>query len=193
MLGQVLAGDLQRRLTQADGEQVLLALGADLGHVGERDGVEATPRALAVGLERCLVGDDRPVGVAQAVMHRGDRVEQVAEIAQIRARPVQLQRLEEVLQRLRVVAGMVMHDADEVQRPDLDDRRRATPGQVSRLEGQTERLVELTEPIGDAGEPIQRLGFARLIAVRARQNTGLLHQRPRPDEVVGLGRARLIE
>ena len=51
MLGKVLAGDLQRSLAQADREQVLLTLGADLGHVGERDGVEAS-RAGSCGWPR---------------------------------------------------------------------------------------------------------------------------------------------
>ena len=46
MLGKMLTGDLQRGLTEADCKQVLLALSANLGHVGEGDRVEAAPRTL---------------------------------------------------------------------------------------------------------------------------------------------------
>ena len=123
----------------------------------------------------------------QAVMHGGDRVEQVAEVGEIGGRAVDLQRLQQALERLRVVAGLMVDDADQVQRPDLDDGRGTAPGQVAGLERQPERLVELAELIGDAGQAIQRLGFAGLVAVRAGQNPGLLHQRSRPDQVVGLG------
>ena len=87
----------------------------------------------------------------------------------------------------------MMDDADEVQCPDFDDGRRAAAGQVPRLEGKTERFVELTELIGHAGESVQRLCFARLVAVRARQDACLLHQRTGPDEVVDLDGARLVE
>ena len=145
MLGKVLAGDLQRRLAQADREQVLLTLGAHLGHVGERDGIEAPTRALAVGLERGLVGDDGPVGVSQAVMDGGDGVEQVAEVGEIGGRAVDLQRLQQALERLGVVARLMVDDADEIQRPDLDDGCRTSPRQVACLEGKPERFVELPE------------------------------------------------
>ena len=98
--GHVLTGDLHRGLTEADGQQVLVALGAQLGHVGERDGDEASPRAAQVGLEGRLVRDDRPIGVADAVMNGGDGVEEIAEICQIVGRAVDLQCLQQALERL---------------------------------------------------------------------------------------------
>ena len=189
----MLAGDLQRSFAEADSEQVLLALGTNLGHVGQSDRVESTPWALSVGFERSLVRDDGPIGVAQAVVDRGNRVEQVAQIAEISRRTVDLQRLQQALERLRIVPRLMVNDADQIERPHLDDRRRATSSQVPRLEGKTKCFVELTELIRDAGKAVERLGLARLVAVRARQDTRLLHQRTRSDEVVGLDGSRLVQ
>jgi len=51
-------------------------VGANLGHVGKRDCVEVGPILALVGHQRGLVGDDCLVGVAQAVLNDGERVEQ---------------------------------------------------------------------------------------------------------------------
>ena len=148
------AGDLQRGLAQADREEVLLTLGADLGHVGEGDCVEPAPWAFAVGLECSLVGDNGSIGVAQAVVDRGNRVEQVAKVGEIGRGPVDLQRLQQAFESLRIVAGLMMNNADEVQRPNLDNRRRTAPRQISGFEREPKGFVELTELIRHAGKPI---------------------------------------
>ena len=176
VVGQVFARDLQRGFAKADGEKVLLTLGANLCHVGQRHGVEAAARALPVGLECGLVCHERAVGVAQTVMDRGDRVEQVAEVLEVGRRPVDLQSLQQAFEGLGVVACLMVDDADQVQGPHFDDRCRAPPRQVAGFEGEPERLVELPELVGHAGQAVERLGLALLVAVRTRQDPRLLHE-----------------
>ena len=169
-------GQHQGRFAQAHGEEVLLAVGAHLGHVGEGDGVEVGPALALVGHQRGLVGDDGAVGVLQAVLDDGERVEQQTLARTLTRRAVQLERGHRRGEGLGEAGGVVLHGGDEVERRHLGLHRATRVGQVAGFEGDGERLVVETGGICQLGEAVQSFGFRARIGLRAREHTGLLHQ-----------------
>jgi hypothetical protein len=172
----MLAGQFQSCLAEAHRQQILISLSANFGHVGQRNGVELRARVVTIGFQRCLVGDDGPVGVAHAVVNGGDGVEQVALIGEIIGGAMQFQRLEQILQCLGIVAGLVVNDADKRQRPHLDGHRTAVAGGITGFERETEGFIGMAEPVRHAGQAVQGFSFTCLIARRSGQHAGLLDQ-----------------
>ena len=192
-LGGVQAAELERRFAQADRQQVLVATGAHLGHVRQREHVVVGPVETLVGRERGLVGDQRTIGVAERVVDDRDGVQQVALVDPMVGEAVQLERLQRRLERLAEVAGVVVHEADQVQCPHLDHRGAHLAGQFTGIEGDREGIVGLAGGVGDRGQAVQRLGFAGAVVERSGQHTGLLGHRTGGDDVGALAGARIVE
>jgi hypothetical protein len=125
------SAELERSLAQADRQQVLVAPGAHLGHVRQRQHVVVGAVEPLVGSECRLVGDQRTIGVTERVVDDGDRVQQVALVDPVVGQAVQLERLQRRLERLGEVAGVVVDQAHQVQRPHLDDGRAHLAGQLT--------------------------------------------------------------
>ena len=111
-LRSVLRRQLQRRLAKAHSKEVLVAVGPHLGHVGQGDGIEVGPVLALVGHQRGFVGDDGPVGVAQAVLNDRERVEQHALAGPFADGAVQLEGSHRRRQRFGVVGGVVLDGRD---------------------------------------------------------------------------------
>ena len=180
-------------LRQHDRRKVLMALGADLGHVRQRANVVVGSIEALVRGEGRLVGDEGPVGVTERVVDGRNGVEEVALVDAMVGEPIQLERLECVLQGFGVVAGVVVHEADEVESPDLDHGRTRPTRQVSRVECDREGLVGLVGGVRDRREPVERLGLTFTVGERAGQHAGLLRQGSSCVDVDALGRVSLVE
>jgi len=191
--GRVLAREFESRLAEADGEEVLATLRAQLRHVGERDRIEVGAIELAVGAQCRLVGDDGTIGVAEGVMDGGDRVEQVALVDAVIGGAVLLQAAQAAGECLAVVAGVEVHDPHQVEGPHLDHDGTALAGEIARIDGNPERLVGLAAVVRQAGEPVERFCFTSFIAVRTSQDASLLHEHSCIRSVLVLDRLRLIE
>ncbi len=192
-VGAVLAGEVDGPPAETHGREVLGPRRTDPGDVAEHERGEAEAPERLVDGQRRLVRDDRPVVVAHRVVHGRDRVQDVALVDLVIGGAVDLERPQAVLERLGEVARLVVHDADQVNGPRLDERRRRGRRDLGRLHRQPERLVGVAGPVGEARQPIQRLGLADAIAVGAGNDTSLERELARCAGVVIAARGGVIE
>ena len=190
---EVHPGEFERRFPEADGEQVLVALGTHLGHVRHRDHVVVGAARPAVGGERGLVGDQCPVAVAERMVDDGDGVQQRALTGGEACQAVQFERMQGRVERIGVVAGVVVDEADQVDRTHLHRRCAHAPGQVARIERHRERVVGVCGAVRDRRQAVQRLGLTDAVVERVCEHTRLLCHRPGGIEIGALAGDRIIE
>ena len=192
-LGSARAHEFEAVRRESDRQQVLAAIGAQLGHVEQRCRVEVRPVELAVRGQRSLVRHDRAVDVAQAVIHHGDGVEQISFVAAFARRSIQIEGLERAGERSGVVARGIVHAGEQVQRPDGNRRRMACARKVTSLERQSECLICAARSMGRTSQPVQRLRFPLLVHVRAGQDSGMLGKGTRPNVIRVLIGTRVVK
>ena len=157
--------------------QVLVTVGAHSGHVGQGDRIQIRAVLTLVGHQRRFIGDDGPVGVAQAVLDDRQRVQQQAFARTLVGGSVELECCQRRCQRIGEVGRLVLHGSDEVERIDLRLGSAALVGEVARFQRDGERLVVEPRCVGQFGEPVERLGLALRIAPSAGHHARLLHHR----------------
>ena len=86
-----------------------------------------------------------------------------------------------------------MHDSDQVDGPRLDERRRRGRRDLRRFHRQPERLVGVAGAVGEARQPVERLGLADAIAVGAGHDSGLQRELTRRTRVVVAARGGVVE